>query len=62
MLSGETPHSTISYYGLGLRFQRAMDIGGAHRNAAGGLGVEGTHGKRPRWHDYARAWTKPALP
>lgn len=52
-LSGDTPHSAISYYGLGVRFQRAMDIGGLHRNATGGSGVDGTHGTRASWHEYS---------
>lgn len=52
VLSGDTPHSEISYYGLGIRFQRSMDIGGNHQNSEGARGVEGTHGHRAAWHHY----------
>jgi len=53
VLSGKTPHAAVSYYGLGVRFSRAMDLSGEHLNAAGGRGVDETHGSRAAWHDYA---------
>ena len=40
------------YYGLGMRFVRAMDKGGQHFNAAGGAGVAGTNGRRAAWSAY----------
>lgn len=51
-INGATPHSPISYYGLGVRFARGMDWGGRHQNANGEQGVEATLGKRAPWHDY----------
>jgi hypothetical protein len=54
-LDGETPwrREGVSYHGLGIRFARAMDHGGVHRDAEGREGAGPTHGVRARWHDYS---------
>jgi hypothetical protein len=52
---GATAARTIAgseYYGLGMRLIRPMDKGGRHFNAAGGVGVAGTNGKRAAWTAY----------
>lgn len=51
-ISGYTPYSPISYYGLGFRFARALDIGGQHLDAEGRTGEEGDNGQPARWHYY----------
>lgn len=40
------------YFGLGMRFIRAMDAGGLHFNAAGGVKLADTNGKRAAWTAY----------
>jgi hypothetical protein len=40
------------YHGLGMRFVKPMDSGGLHFNAAGGVKVAGTNGKKARWSAY----------
>lgn len=53
---GATAARTIAgskYYGLGMRFIRAMDADGLHFNAAGGVKLAGTNGKRAAWTAYS---------
>lgn len=52
-LSGRTPFSPISYYGLGVRFARALDHGGIHQNADGPCTLPAANGTRCAWHDYS---------
>jgi hypothetical protein len=53
VLSGQTPYSPISYYGLGLRFARALDHSGTHLNAKGPCALPESNGARSAWHDYS---------
>jgi hypothetical protein len=58
---GEAALSGAPYHGLGVRFVRAMDRGGAFFSSTGLAGVEGTNGKEAAWCAYA-AEAAPGFP
>jgi len=54
---GPDAANTLTFYGakyngLGMRFVQSMDADGLHFNAAGGVKVAGTNGKRAPWSAY----------